>query len=67
MSHFDSMLKRRLGSFFLIVLRSECGMARFTLCSWMFTGQTGPLLMEKAKGLPLRQRIYRHKKGYCFE
>lgn len=67
MSHFDSILKRRSGSFFLIVLRSECGMARFTLCTWMFAGQTEPFLMEKAKGLPLRQRIYRHKKGYCFE
>ena len=67
MSNFDSMLKWRFGSFFLIVLRSECGMARFTLCTSMFAGQAEPFLMEKAKGLPLRQRMSRHKEGYCFE
>ncbi len=67
MSNFDSMPKWRFGSFVLILLRSECGMACFTICTSMFAGQTESLLMEKPKSLPLRQRIYRHKEGYCFE
>lgn len=67
MSNFALMSKWRFGNFVLLVLRSECGMARFTLCTSMFADQTEPLLMEKVKGLPLRQRIYRHKEGHCFE
>ncbi len=67
MSNFDLVPKWRFGSFVLIVLRSKCGMARFTLCTSIIAGQTEPILMEKAKGLPLRQRIYLHKEGYCFE
>ena len=67
MSNFDLMPYWRFGSFVLIVFRSECGTARFTLPTPMFVGQIEPLLMEKAEGLPLRQRIYPHKEEYSFE